>query len=52
MSIIYGLLIYGDEYNNRLLISELETVINETFYGLEMGLKYKEHSKIITDVLF
>ena len=44
-----GLLIYGNEYDNMSLINELEKEINEKFNGMEMRLKYKQHSNIITD---
>ena len=44
-----GLLIYGDEYDNPSLIFELTNEINNKFDGMEMRLKCKEHSNIITD---
>tara|TARA_R110002096_G_scaffold74097_2_gene175469 strand:+ start:221 stop:2347 length:2127 start_codon:yes stop_codon:yes gene_type:complete len=42
-----GLLIYGDAYDS--LLGELEAEINDCFDGMNMKLKIKEHSNIITD---
>jgi hypothetical protein len=44
-----GLLIYGDADEN--LLTELETEINDYFDGMDMKLKIKEHSDVITDEL-
>jgi len=42
-----GLLIYGDA--DEKLLTELETEINDYFDGMNMKLKIKEHSNVITD---
>jgi len=44
-----GLLIYGDA--DEKLLTELETEINDYFDGMDMKLKIKEHSDVITDEL-
>ena len=44
-----GLLIYGDA--DEKLLTELETEINDYFDGMNMKLKIKEHSDVITDEL-
>ena len=44
-----GCLVYGDYYEDDKLITELQAEINDYFDGMNMKLKYKEHSQIITD---
>ena len=44
-----GALIYGDYYKDDKLIAELQAEINDYYNGMNMKLKYKEHSQIITD---
>lgn len=43
-----GCLIYGNHYDNENLLEQLEADINNTFYGMNMKLSYKEHDTTIT----
>ena len=42
-----GLMIYGNHYENKELLNEMEAHINNVFEGLNMKLTYKKHSDAI-----
>jgi phage/plasmid-associated DNA primase len=42
-----GLLMYGNHYENKQLLAEIETEINSDWDGLGMRWSYKEHNKDI-----
>ena len=48
-----GLMIYGDYYNNQLLLNKITRHVEEKFNGLNMIWTYKEHCNnfIISDII-
>lgn len=42
-----GLMIYGDYYNDKELITEVEAKIEEKFKGLNMKMTYKKHDETL-----
>lgn len=42
-----GLMIEGNYYNDKQLLTEVEARINEKFQGLDMKMTYKEHTQSI-----
>jgi putative DNA primase/helicase len=45
-----GLMVYGNYYDDEILLKELEKCINTKFEGLNMKLSYKEHKTGIIDI--
>ena len=42
-----GVMIYGDYYNDKELLTEIETEINNKYKGIDLNVVYKEHSNLI-----
>jgi hypothetical protein len=42
-----GLMIYGDHYDNKELLTEIDNIVNAEFEGLNMKFDYKDHDSTI-----